>query len=52
MRLQQKIWKDEHQTAKALPSEMEVKENIMPSSYVTLFVEYLKNHTIELSGKK
>ena len=47
MRKQQQIWHDEHTQLGTLPT----MANIEPTSGVMLFVEYLKEHAIALTGK-
>lgn len=47
MRKQQQIWHDEHTNQGTLPT----MANVEPASGVVLFTDYLKEHSIALSGK-
>lgn len=46
MRIQQKIWREEHATAQTLPSEMTTTSTWEPSQYVVMFHEFLKEKNI------
>jgi len=50
MRKQQKIWSEEHNTAQALPTEMQTDSEAKPSSFVVQFYELLCERGVT-SGK-